>query len=83
MSDTKLTQAQPAVPPTTKPIGFFQDADGNLSSIRLAFLLWAAGVLVVWIIMSLKGTKLADIPPEVLTVLGILMTGKVVQKFSE
>jgi hypothetical protein len=97
MTDAQLIQPQSVTPqtagaqvnattpttPTTKPIGFLQDGDGNLSSTRLAFLLWGAGVLVVWMYVSFKTTLLAGIPPEVVTVLGVLMTGKVVQKFGE
>lgn len=96
MTDAQLIQPQSVTPQTagaqvnattpmttTKPIGFLQDGDGNLSSTRLAFLLWGAGVLVVWMYVSFKTTLLAGIPPEVVTVLGVLMTGKVVQKFGE
>lgn len=62
---------------------FLEDGDGSLSSTRLAFLLWAIGVLVVWIIASVEKKTLQPIDSSVTTVLGILMTGKVVQKFGE
>jgi hypothetical protein len=48
-------------------------------------LLWAVGVLVVWIIDSstVSPMKLQPIDSTVVTILGILMTGKVVQKWAE
>ena len=62
---------------------FLQEDNGGFSATRLAFLLWAVGVLVVWIIESLSSKSLERIDPTVTTILGILMTGKVVQKFGE
>ena len=65
--------------------GFFCDGYGNLSATRLAFILWTVGVLAVWIYSSLMhvgGPILAPIDPTVVTLLGILMTGKVAQSFS-
>ncbi len=68
-----------------KLLEFLQEDNGGFSSTRLAFLLWVFGVLVVWIIASVTSQPmtLARIDPSVTTVLGILMTGKVVQKFGE
>ena len=62
---------------------FFEDQDGSLSATRLAFLLWAIGVLVVWAKASWGKAELAGINENVLWVLAVLMTGKVVQKFRE
>lgn len=62
---------------------FLEDNSGGLSATRLAFLLWAIGVLGVWIYSSIKNNNLADINSQVVTVLGILMTGKVAQRFGE
>jgi hypothetical protein len=64
---------------------FVQEENGGFSSTRLAFLIWALGVLAVWIIASVTAQPIAltRIDPSVTTVLGILMTGKVVQKFGE
>jgi hypothetical protein len=61
---------------------FFQDDNGIYSSTRLAFLLWVIGVLVVWCIKSIQcpGLELANIPGSILTILGILASGKVIQK---
>ena len=62
--------------------GFFQDGSGNLSATRLSFLLWAIGVFGVWAWVSIHTNTLAPIDPSVQTILGVLMTGKVVQSFS-
>ncbi len=67
----------------SKSTGFLQDDNGNLSSMRLAFLLWVVGVLVIWGVASLKAGELKIIPDSVTTIVGVLMGGKVMQKFGE
>ena len=62
---------------------FLQDGQGVFSSTRLAFLLWAIGVLAVWMIESLHAGNLAHIDESVIIVLSALMTNKVIQKFAE
>jgi len=62
---------------------FLQEDNGNFSATRLAFLLWIIGALVAWIITSLKSGNLQAIPESVAAIIGILMTGKVAQKFGE
>jgi len=56
-----------------------------LSASRLLLLLWGVGVLIVWAITSLTTTPrvLAAIPESVVTVLGIVVGGKTVQRFGE
>jgi hypothetical protein len=66
-----------------KMLEFLQENNGGFSATRLGFLLWVIGVLVVWMINSLKEKGLAPIDSSVTAVIGILMTGKVVQKFGE
>jgi hypothetical protein len=61
---------------------FFQDGSGSYSSTRLAFLLWAMGVLTVWVYESITTYTLAQIDTTVVTILGVLMMGKVVQSYS-
>ncbi len=61
---------------------FFQDGTGAYSATRLAFLLWAVGVLAIWIFESINKSALQPVDSTVTTILGILMTGKVVQSFS-
>ena len=67
----------------TKFAEFFQDGEGRLSATRLGFLLWVVGVLVVWISNSLSHGALQAVPESVTAILGVLMTGKVVQSFGE
>jgi hypothetical protein len=62
---------------------FFKESNGTFSATRLAFLTWAFGVLIVWGIPSVRSGELKEIPDTVVAVIGMLMTGKVVQKFSE
>ena len=60
-----------------------EDNSGGLSATRLAFLLWAVGVLVAWSIVSVRSGTLQPIDGSVQAILAILMTGKVVQRFGE
>lgn len=62
---------------------FLQDADGALSSTRLAFLAWVFGILGAWGFSSVQAAALQPVPDSVLGLLGLLMTGKVVQSFGE
>lgn len=62
---------------------FFQERGGALSSNRLIFICWMAGMLTVWINLSLKDQKMAEIPESNIIVIGILYTGKVLQKSVE
>ena len=63
---------------------FLEDNSGGFSATRLAFLLWALGVLAVWIYSSIRNNGCSlGIDGSVTTILGILMTGKVVQRFGE
>lgn len=62
---------------------FLQEENGGFSSTRLALLLWTVGVLVIWIVNSARSGTLQPIDSSVITIMGILMGGKVVQKFGE
>ncbi len=66
-----------------KAIEFLQEDNGNFSSSRLAFLLWVVGVLFTWILLSITSGSLQPLDNSVTAILGILMTGKVAQKFGE
>ncbi|MFC0126424.1 hypothetical protein [Ralstonia solanacearum] len=63
---------------------FLKDGGGMYSATRLGFILWVSGVLVVWIGLSIlhPGTP-QGIDPSIITLIGILMGGKVVQSFSK
>lgn len=65
------------------PLEVLHDADGSLSSTRLAFLLWALGPLVVWAWVCIRSGAVVPIDGSVITIIGVMMSGKVVQKFSE
>jgi hypothetical protein len=63
---------------------FFQEDNGSFSATRLAFLAWIFGVLIGWGIDTVHHDyKMADIPQSVQVLIGVLMTGKVAQKFRE
>ena len=56
---------------------------GKLSASRLLLLTWGLGVLLVWAVGSFGTGELLPIPESVVTVLGILVGGKTVQRFGE
>jgi hypothetical protein len=62
---------------------FLDKGKSEPSATRLAFLLWAIGVLIVWACVSLATKSLLALPESVVTILGILMGGKAVQRFGE
>lgn len=59
---------------------FFQDGDGDFSSMRLVVILWALGILVMWMFCCFFQRQLVVLPESVIAALGILITGKAVQK---
>lgn len=62
---------------------FFEDNSGGLSASRLNLLIWSVGTFVIWAITSVKMVTLASIPESVIVMLGVVTTGKVVQRFGE
>ena len=63
---------------------FLQDKKTKeFSATRLAFLLWSVGVLAVWAYASISMMQLQAVPESVVTILGLLVTGKVVQRYAE
>jgi len=62
---------------------FFQDDNDRFSATRLAFLAWIFGALIVWGAGSCHDRKMQDLPSSIQVLIGILMTGKVTQKFVE
>lgn len=59
---------------------FLKDAKGNLSSMRLALLLWAVGSFFVWAGVSITTMTVQPIPSDTTALIGILTAGKAVQK---
>lgn len=62
---------------------FFQENNGNYSATRLAFLAWIFGALIIWSIGSFRDKEMQPIPESVTILVGVLMSGKVAQKFQE
>ncbi len=65
-----------------------EDNSGGLSSTRILMLSWGIGVLLVWaagsIIGFLHGVYVFPaIPESVVSILGIVLGGKVIQRFGE
>jgi hypothetical protein len=63
--------------------GFIKDKDGKASSSRLLILIWGLGVFGIWAVASFKSATLQSIPESVITILGILVGGKTIQRFGE
>jgi hypothetical protein len=68
---------------------FLQEDNGKRSVTRLVLLLWAIGMLAVWVVGSFHhiyfglGEGLLELPASTITLLGLLIAGKVVQKHEE
>jgi hypothetical protein len=62
---------------------FFQDDTGALSAMRLMFITWGLGVLILWTILSVMARQMLPIPAGVVEILGMCVGGKVIQAFSE
>lgn len=60
-----------------------QEENGMLSSSRVAYLAVIFGVLIGWIVLSMKAGQLLDIPYGLGTFVAVVVTGKVVQRFGE
>ena len=61
----------------------FEEANGRLSSTRIAFVLWSLIILGVWTVLSLRNGQMQAFDMSIVSMLGIMLTGKVVQKFGE
>lgn len=62
---------------------FLEESNGQLSSNRLAYLLWTVGVFAVWAYASVKAVSLAAIPETVLAGVAVMTGGKIIQKSFE
>lgn len=56
---------------------------GKLSSMRLLMGVWGLGLFAVWALISWRAGDLLAIPESVVTVFGLVIGGKAVQKFGE
>ena len=59
---------------------FLQDDSGNASSMRLIFAFTLFFVILTWMVISYEKRILQEIPWSVLSLLALLVSGKVVQK---
>ena len=64
---------------------FFKEDNGKFSAIRLALIIWTLGVFVVivhsiWINQDISNSPSFD---TMITIMAMLMGGKVIQKFGE
>ena len=64
-------------------VEFFQNSEGQLSAMRLAFIVWIFGIFGVWTFASIKAGALQNIPESILYFVGILVTGKFTQRAVE
>ena len=62
---------------------FFNDDTGQLSSMRLIFILWGVGVFGVWGAVSIMTKTLSAIPIGAVEIMGMCLASKVVQSFAE
>lgn len=59
---------------------FFKDANNQLSSMRLALILWTVGTFGIWAGISIATMTVQAVPMEVSAIIGVLAAGKAVQK---
>lgn len=60
--------------------GFLNDTDGGQSSMRLAMMLVVIVVLSGWLYVVIKTGTFVDFPSGTVWILGLSLTGKLVQK---
>jgi hypothetical protein len=66
------------------PLSILREPKTNkLSSSRILLLSWGIVVLIIWSVISLINHELAPLDESVVTVIGILVGGKAVQRFGE
>jgi len=56
---------------------------GKLSATRLLLFVWTIGVFVVWAVASWKSVLLQPVPDSVVTIFGLFLGAKAVQRFGE
>jgi len=58
-------------------------SDNAISTTRFLSLAVVLNVLIIWSAVCIKKMEIADIPWGVIALIGLALTGKVVQKFTE
>lgn len=75
---------QKARPPAAAPLGgLLCEPNGQVSSVRVAFLVALICVLFVWLVLSLRGGQILELPWSITAALAALAGGKVLQRFAE
>jgi len=64
-------------------LSVLEDNSGGVSSNRVILLLWMLLLCGMWTYQAVGAPSLPDIPPGVLTLTGMLLSAKVVQRFAE
>lgn len=59
---------------------FFSDNDGSMSASRLILIMYATVIIGAWSYISIKSTTLTPVPESVITMLGLAIGGKIIQK---
>lgn len=59
---------------------FFQDNDGAMSANRLVLIMYATCIIGAWGYVSVKSATLNPVPESVITMLGLSLGAKVLQK---
>lgn len=62
---------------------FFQEANGDFSSIRLLAIVWVLGIFVVWAFVTIRTRVCLTISAEILAFASSLVLYKVGQKWGE
>lgn len=64
-------------------ISMLSDGSDGISTMRVLLTLWTLGVMAAWLMAALGTHTIPDIPSGVLTLTGMLVGGKVIQRFGE
>ena len=67
----------------TNLLQFLKDDTGQYSAMRLVFILWSFVIALVWTYLSIKTGVFVSIPNSLITLIGMLLGGKVLQSASE
>ena len=59
------------------------DNSGGISTVRIINLIWALSLTFVWVYIALNTGTIPEIPQNVLAITGMLIGGKVIQRFGE
>jgi hypothetical protein len=65
---------------TSDIFNFLQEANGNSSSIRILMIAYGFGILLVWVVLSIKTGTVLEIPDSILMALVAVISGKVISK---